>query len=162
MLSVLDQESGPIGLLECVEISHPKWPEVLRYAVQTSMDLTLTHEDGNSFTYTPMHIVITKSADTHTLDQEIKITVGDVGAVIPGLIDLFIFDEEIELPILNYRGYLIGRYNKPVVVFKDLEIEGVTRDQKATTCEARSPSLNETGNGDRYSASTDPSLEGFY
>ncbi|VCZ58058.1 hypothetical protein BANRA_02767 [Acinetobacter baumannii] len=36
MLAVLDQSSGPVGLLECIEVSHPSWPRVLRYIVNGS------------------------------------------------------------------------------------------------------------------------------
>ncbi len=51
MLAVLDQSSGPVGLLECIEVSHPNWPRVLRYIVNGSDPMDLTHEDGQTFTY---------------------------------------------------------------------------------------------------------------
>jgi len=48
-LALLDQSAGPIGWLESVEISHPNWPQVLRYVVNSSEPISLTHEDGNHY-----------------------------------------------------------------------------------------------------------------
>jgi len=129
-LALLDQSAGPIGWLESVEISHPNWPQVLRYVVNSSEPISLTHEDGRT--------------------------------TIPDLIKLVLQDDEITTPILNYRAYIIGRYDVPAYVVKDLEVVTVTRDYRGSSFEAQAPGLNDSGNGEIYSASTDESLEGFY
>ncbi|OLV69660.1 hypothetical protein BS580_18095 [Acinetobacter baumannii] len=69
---------------------------------------------------------------------------------------------EITPPILNYRAYIIGRYDVPAYVVRDLEVVTVTRDYRGSSFEAQAPGLNDSGNGEIYSASTDESLEGFY
>lgn len=162
MLSVLDQTAGPTGLNECIEISHPNWPSVLRYVVNSTESMILTHEDGQSFEYTYAPVNITRAADEDTLDQELSFTLADVGEVVPELIDLIIHDEVIELPLVSYRAYLIGQNDSPIFVARNLELEGVTRDWKGTRGDSKAPGLNDNGNGEVYSASTDPSLIGFY
>lgn len=161
MLAVLDQSSGPTGLLECLEIKHSKWP-AMRYVINSSYSHTVIHEDGTSYAYLPMPIGISKSAQGETLDQELSFNIGDLGETIPDLIDLIIYDEVVELPLISYRAYLIGKYNNPVAISKDLELEEITRDWQASRGDAKAPGLNDTGNGEVYSASTNPSLIGFY
>lgn len=162
MLAVLDQSSGPVGLLECVEISHPNWPRVLRYIVNGSDPMDLTHEDGQTFTYSYAPLNVTRGNEEENLDQKITVSIGDVGSEIPDLVDLILKDAERVPPILNYRAYVIGKYDTPCSLAKDLEIIVITRDWKGTSFEAQAPGLNNSGNGQIYSASTDPSLEGFY
>lgn len=162
MRSVFDQSSGPAGLLECIEISHSKWPSVLRYAINSSEAMMLTHESGQSFEYIYAPVSITRSSDEDTLEQELSFSLGDVGETVPQLIDLIIHDEVVEIPLVSYRAYLIGQYDSPIFVARDLELEGVTRDWKGTRGDSKAPGLNDSGNGEVYSASTDPSLIGFY
>lgn len=162
MMSVLDQTAGPTGLIECIEISHPNWPSVLRYVINSTESMILTHEDGQSFEYTYAPVNITRAADEDTLEQELSFTLGDVGETVPELIDLIIHDEVIELPLVSYRAYLIGQYQSPIFVARHLELESVTRDWQGTRGESKAPGLNDNGNGEVYSASTDPSLIGFY
>ncbi|WP_411583062.1 DUF1833 family protein [Acinetobacter nosocomialis] len=162
MLSVLDQSAGPIGWVECVEISHPNWPAILRYVVNSSEPLKLTHEDGQTFEYVFVPLTINRGSDEDNLDQKLTATIGDVGTVIPDLIKLILSDEEILPPVLNYRAYVMGRYDVPTYVVKGLEVVTVTRDWHGSSFEAQAPDLNDSGTGEIYSASTDPSLEGFY
>lgn len=62
---------------------------------------------------------------------------------------------------MNYRAYVIGKYDLPCTYAKGLEVIVITRDWKGTSFEAQAPGLNDSGNGEIYSASTDPSLEDF-
>ncbi|MCR4530835.1 hypothetical protein [Acinetobacter venetianus] len=162
MLAVLDQSAGAVGLIECVEISHPNWTETLRYVVNSNEAITLTHEDSLYYEYKPTVISIQRSADIDTLEQTLKLSVGDLGEQIPDLIDLVIQDDEIIQPIVNYRAYIMGNYATPCFIVKGLLVEGVARDFKGSTIEANAAGLNDSGNGEIYSASTDPSLIGFY
>ncbi|TLU02017.1 DUF1833 domain-containing protein, partial [Acinetobacter baumannii] len=106
MLAVLDQSSGPVGLLECIEVSHPNWPRVLRYIVNSSDPMDLTHEDGQTFTYSFAPLNITRSNEEENLDQKITAAIGDVGSEIPDLVDLVLKDSVRIPPILNYRAYV--------------------------------------------------------
>lgn len=162
MLNVLDQSLGAVGLLECVEVSHPNWPSVLRYVVNSNEALTLKHEDNQSFEYQPTVIKVERSSDSETLDQKLNLIIGDVGQQIPDLIDLVIQDDEIIQPVVNYRSYIMGNYDVPCVVYKGLLIDSITRDWKGSSCECNAAGLNESGTGEIYTASTDPSLIGFY
>lgn len=160
--ALLDQSSGVIGLLESIEISHPKWDKVYRFAVNSNEPVFLTHEDGLSYLYEYAPITISRSSDADTLEQELNFVFADLGDTIPKLIDTFINDEFIALPILSYRAYIIGNYENPIFVVRGLEIETINRDWQGTRADARAPSLNDTGNGEVYNTSNDPSLIGFY
>lgn len=162
MALLLDQSSGVIGLIESLEISHPKWSQVYRFVVNSNESMTLRDEYGESHTYDYSPISVTRSADADTLEQEITLFFADVGNVVPWLIDAFINDDRITLPIVTYRAYITENYANPIFVARDLEIESVSRDWQGTRCDAKAPSLNESGNGDVYNASSDPSLIGFY
>lgn len=161
-LALLDQSAGPIGWLESVEISHPNWPQVLHYVVNSSEPISLTHEDGQSFEYVYVPLTINRGGDEDNLDQKLSAMIGDVGTIIPDLIKLVLQDEEITPPVLNYRAYNMGNYDVPAWVVKDLEIAVVTRDHRGSNIESQAPGLNDSGNGEIYSPSTDESLEGFY
>ena len=89
-------------------------------------------------------------------------TLGDLGEVVPKLIDLFIYDEDVVLPTISHRMYFIGQYDAPLTVVSDLELDSITRDWQGMRCEAKAPGLNNNGNGEIYSASKYPSLIGFY
>ena len=161
-LSILDQSLGVMGKHECLEISHPKWPTVLRYVVESRLPIIVRHEDGQTYEYVYSPIQITRSADEDTLEQSLQFMIGDLGETIPKLIDQFIYDEDIECPRVNYRLYFMGRLENPLFVDKNLELEIVTRDSKGTKGESQAPGLNNNGNGELYSVSTDPSFGGFY
>lgn len=158
---VLDQSAGPIGLIECIEISHPKWG-VFRYATNTSNNLVLRHENGVSYTYQAAAINITRGSSGDNLDQKISFTLNDLGETIPDLIDLIIDDEVLVLPTVAYRGYLTNNLNAPALINKDLELTGINRDKNGSQGDASAPGLNDSGNGDLYTPSSDPGLKGFY
>ena len=162
MLNLLDQSAGPMGLIECIEISHPKWLSVQRFVANSNMNITVKHEDGQIFEYAYAPLTISKSAENSNLDQGLSVKIGDVGALIPDLIDLVFLDEDIIFPKLSYRAYFIAQYDSPVAVSRDLDVEGVTRDWQGSEIEAVAPGLNDSGNGEVYSPSTDPSLMSFY
>ena len=159
---LLDQSGGAIGKLECLEISHPKWSQSYHFQISSNIDVRLTHEDGKSFNYEYAQMSITRSTDSDTLEQEVTFFFGDLGEIVPNLIDTLINDEEFDLPIVTYRAYIMDRYDTPIFVARGLEIDSVTRDWQGARADARAPSLNEYGNGEVYNASTDPSLIGFY
>lgn len=159
---ILDQSAGRLGIVEALEISHPKWPKVLRYVSNSNIPLTLRHENGQSYQYIYAQIKIERSTDSETLEQELNFVFGDLGGIVPELVDLFIRDEVITYPIVNYRAYFMGKYDTPIFIAKNLELDSVTRDWKGASCKSKAPSLNELGNGDVYTASSDPALIGFY
>lgn len=159
---ILDQSNGPLGIVEAIEISHSKWPRVLRYVSNSNIPLMLTHENGQTYQYIYAQIKIERSTDSETLEQELNFVFGDLGSIVPELVDLFIKDEVIEYPLVTYRAYFIGKYDTPIFIARDLELDSVTRDWKGASCKSKAPSLNELGNGEVYTASSDPALIGFY
>jgi len=159
---LLDQQNGAIGLIECLEISHSKWGKVYRFVINSNWDMDLKHEDGTTHTYTYAPISVTRSIDSETLEQTITFAFSELGSVMPTLIDTFIEDEEFELPKVSYRAYVTENYDAPIFVTRDLEVVSLTRDWQGARVDCEAPSLNENGNGEVYSASTDPSLIGFY
>lgn len=162
MLSLLDQSSGSVGLVETIEVTHPNWSAALRYVVNSSVPLILTHEDGQSFEYKPTTVTVERSSEQDNLDQSMRFSIGDLGQQIPDLIDQIYLDDVLVLPVLNYRAYLTGEYDGPCFLDKGLLVENVSRSYKGSTFEANAPNLNDSGTGELYVASTDPSLKGFY
>ena len=159
---ILDQSAGRLGICEAIEISHSKWPRVLRYVSNSNIPLMLTHENGQSYQYVYAQIKIERSTDSETLEQELNFVFGDLGSIVPELVDLFIKDEVIEYPLVTYRAYFMGKYDTPIFIARDLELDKVTHDWKGASCQSKAPSLNELGNGEVYTASSDPALIGFY
>ena len=159
---LLDQSSGAIGKLECLEISHPKWPKAYRFQISSNQDVTLTHEDGLSYLYEYAQITISRATDSETLEQEVTFFFGDLGEIVPNLLDYFINDEEFDLPVVTYRAYIMDKYSSPIFVARGLELDSITRDWQGARSDAKAPSLNEYGNGEVYNATDDPSLKGFY
>src|SRR5690606_36134699 len=76
------------AMLELIEISHPLWPKPLRYVTNHADGVTVKHENGLVYNYEFMPVQINKGTTSDDLDQNIKVTVGDLGQVVPQLLKI--------------------------------------------------------------------------
>lgn len=164
MLAVLDQSSSQLGYIECVEVSHQNWDEVLRFVINSNFAFTVQHGDGIDYEYKETPITVNRNSDNDSLDQALTFFVGDSGSVLPDLMDLVFQDDERISPKVAYRVYLLSNLNKPFFMKKGLDLDQVIRDskEKSSRCEVTAQGLNDNGNGPLYTASRYPSLMGFY
>ncbi|MDV2440704.1 DUF1833 family protein [Acinetobacter gerneri] len=156
-------DSSPsVVLLECIEVKHSLWAEPLRYVTNNANGMTVKHEDGELATYQYMPVQIDKGSTTDDLDQSLKITVSDLGEIVPKLLDLIAESGIDEDPEVIYRSYMSTDLENPVSVINGLELNNTSSDAYATTFDASARKLNSTGTGRVYTVDEFPSLRAFF
>ena len=154
--------SPSAAMLELIEISHPLWPQPLRYVTNHADGVTVKHEDGLVYHYEFMPVQINKGATSDDLDQTLSITVGDLGQVVPQLLKIIRDANNFERPNVVYRAYASNNLNTPLQVVKGYEVEDRTTDHQASTFNAATKRANSTGSGLFYTVDEFPSLKGFF
>lgn len=147
--------------IETIEIKHSLWPIALRYLVNVDATLMLKH-DGMYHEYTYMPLKIQKGAASTDLDQKVSITVGDLGQVVPDLIDLILDAESLESPSFIYRMYMSTNLDAPIQTISNLHIVDGSTSDEGSTFQAEAQKLNVTGTGLIFEKDYFPSLIGFY
>lgn len=166
--------------LDLLEISHPSftsgvaspgYPGWYSYFIvrNHSEGVTVTLETGDSQAFTYYPLKIEGSSTRENLDYGLKVTLGDLGLLIPDQIDAVLSAEmdpaaTIEgrhRPRLIYRVYRSdqlpsGRIYGPVT----LDIYTVTMTRDGAAFEAKAPSLNLSRTGEVYSLKRFPMLRG--
>ena len=156
-------DSSPaVVLLECIEVKHSLWPSPLRYVTNHADGITVKHENGQSYVYEFMPLQINKGNTSDNLDQSLRITVGDLGQVVPQLVKLIRDANSVERPKVTYRAYMSSNLESPTHIVDGLEVEAMSRDHQATTFDAAAQRLNSVGTGRLYTVDEFPSLKGFF
>lgn len=152
--------------LELLEISHPAFP-TLRVVRNQRPGVSVTLETGETawFDYYPLLIRSTGTRDN--LEFGIKVDLGDLGRLIPDLIDRVVAaDAARTRPVVLYRTYrsdelavppLYGRLVGPV----KLQLPALTMKQEGAAFEAKAPSLNLNRTGETYNLDRFPMLRAF-
>lgn len=148
-------------VVECLEISHSLWPQPIRYVTNVADGVTVT-QDGLQVRYEYAVIKIERGSVSNDLDQKITITVGDLGQVVPELLDLIIAENSLELPKVKYSLFSSNDYENPILQIDHLEVTGQNSDYQGTTFEAEAEHLNEVGTGVNFTKENFPTLVGFY
>ena len=151
-----------VVMLELIEISHPLWPQPLRYVTNHADGVTVKHEDGLVYNYEFMPVQINKGANSDDLDQTLSITVGDLGQVVPQLLKIIRDADNFERPSVVYRAYSSNHLDSPLQVVKGYEVEDRATDHQATTFNAATKRANSTGTGMFYTVDNFPSLKAFF
>lgn len=154
--------SPSAAMLELIEISHPLWPQPLRYVTNHADGVTVKHEDGLVYHYEFMPVQINKGTASDDLDQNIKVTVGDLGQVVPQLLKIIRDANNFERPKIIYRAYSSTNLESPVQVTRGYEVEERNTDHQATTFNAATKRANSTGSGLFYTVDEFPSLRSFF
>lgn len=156
-------DSSPSAvMLECVEVKHSLWPESLRFVRNHGDGVTVKHEDGLEYFYQFVPLQLDRGATTNDLDQTIKITVGDLGEVVPQLLKIIEDAESDEKPEVIYRSFSSENLDSPLWVIDGLFVDEDVGDDQATTFDASTPSANMNETGMRYTVEEFPGLRGFF
>ena len=156
-------DSSPsVVLLECIEVKHSLWATPLRYVTNHADGVTVKHETGETASYEYMPVQINKGSTSDDLDQSLKITVSDLGEVVPKLLDQVAESGTEEDPEVIYRCYMSTDLENPVNVINGLELGNSSSDANATTFDAAARKLNSTGTGRVYTVEEFPSLRAFF
>lgn len=147
---------------ETLEIYHPNFSQTYRLVRNAVKGLTATLETAAvvTFDYRPLNISLVSSFDS--LDNSLKIELGDLGEIVPIELDLVkIADGFLTKPILTYRVYRSDELTTPL--YGPFVYEITTFNQTVNGCnfEAKPPALNVTKTGIIYSIADFPALEAF-
>lgn len=148
---------------ETIEISHPSLTHTYRVVRNAVNGITAKLETGVvvPFIYYPMKATSLGTRDD--LDQGIRISLGDLGEVLPREIDRIQIDDTFGIkPEVAYRAFrsdqlMVG----PMVGPLRLEVTNFTFAKEGSTFEAKAPSLNMNLTGEAYTLTRFPMLRGF-
>ncbi len=147
--------------LETIELSHSDFTQTYRVVRNATNGITATTEGGASVAFTYYPLAIDAGETRENLDQSFKITLGDLGEILPAELDAVAtadgFDEK---PVLIYRTYRSDVLTAPLYVVT-LEVESFTFNEQGAVFEAKAPSLNINKTGETYTFARFPMLRGF-
>lgn len=148
--------------LELIEISHSALSKVYRIVRNAINGITVKLEDGSveNFEYYPL--AISPISSTDDLDQTLKISLGDLGEILPLEFDLIHKSDSFnEKPIVKYRVYRSDDLNNVLVGPLILEVKTFSFTKEGATFEAKAPSVNINKTGEVYKIDRFPMLRGF-
>lgn len=151
----------PAYLIECIEIKHSLWENPLRYVTNMADGVSVGH-DSSYFNYEYVPLQIDKGSSSDDLDQSLSITIGDLGDIVPDLIDQILDAGSTERPQVTYRAYSSLDLSQPILVIDHLEVTDQSSDYQGTTFNAEAPKLNAVGTGLLFTKANFPTLIGFY
>lgn len=161
-------DSSPaIALLETLEVSHSTWDKPIRIVTNHADGLTARNERGQYVVYQFAPLLIGKGDTSDNLDQSLKITLGDLGEIVPPLIDSIRNADSDELPEVTYRAYAFDAASMtlaketPIDVIGGLVVTSMSRDTHATTFEAKTADKNILRTGRIYTINDYPDLKGL-
>ena len=156
-----------IALLETLEVSHSAWATPIRIVTNHADGLSARNELGQFVNYQFAPLLVTKGTTTDNLDQNLKITLGDLGEIIPPLIDAIRAANSDEYPQVTYRAYaydagsMLLAKETPIDVIKGLVVTAMSRDSQATSFEAKTIDKNSVKTGRTYNLNDYPDLKGL-
>lgn len=162
----LDSESS-IVLLETIEITHSSWINPIRVVTNHSDGLNATLENDTLAFFEFAPLIIKRGNSANDLDQSLDITLGDLGEIVPPLIQSIRDAGNDEQPEVIYRSYAFDVVSmtltkpKPIDVVKGLKIRRMNRDHQATSFEAKTSEKNTVRTGKLYSLQDYPDLRGL-
>ena len=164
----LHLDSSPsIAALETLEISHSLWPKPIRIVTNHADGIDAMLETGEVVNFEFAPLLINKGTTSDDLDQNLNITLGDLGEIVPPLIKQIRASDSDEYPQVIYRQYAYDvasmsfAKDKPIDIIKGLFVEQMSRDHQATTFEAKTPDKNTVATGRSYTPEDYPDLKGL-
>jgi hypothetical protein len=148
--------------LDLITISHPSFTKVYNVVRNSIMGITVTLETAvvQAFEYYPL--AITPTSSENDLDQVLKVTLGDLGQLLPKELDAVRTDGTFIIkPTLLYREYRSDSLGAPINGPVRFQIDNITFNDDGATFQASAPRLNMTGTGERYTYDRFPMLRGF-
>lgn len=137
--------------LEMLEISHPSFSKVYYIVRNATLGITVRHENGVNRKYQYYPCKIEQNSDSDDLDQGFKISVGDLGELIPDEVDrVNAANTAAVKPKVVYRSYrsddLLNVMYGPLV----LEVKAFSFTPDGASFQANAPQLNINSCGEIY------------
>lgn len=158
--------------LQLIELSHPNFSATYRFVRNCPVGVKAMHEDDtgpHNYAYLPMQIKTLGT--TNSLDQQMEITIGDVGKILPTEIGLISdsngFQTKPELVYREYRSDEITLNDGDIVLIAPmfgpltLEINALAFNKQGCVFTAKPPQFNRTRTGEIYDVGRFPMLVGF-
>jgi len=162
----LDSVSSVV-LLETLEISHSLWPAPIRIVTNHPDGVAVTLENGQSATFEFIPLMIQRGNTSDDLDQTLNITVGDLGEIVPPLIQKIRDASSDEKPQVIYRSFafdaasMVLTKQTPIEIIRGLSVAKMNQDYQATTFEAATSGKNSVKTGRTYNFKEYPDLRGL-
>lgn len=156
-----------VVLLETLEISHSLWPDPIRIVTNHPDGISVTLEDGQPATFDFIPLMIQRGNTSDDLDQALNITVGDLGEVVPPLIQKIRDASSDEKPQVIYRSFAFDAASMvltkptPIEIIRGLYVAKMNQDYQATTFEAATSGKNSVKTGRTYNFEEYPDLRGL-
>lgn len=162
----LDSVSSVV-LLETLEISHSLWPDPIRIVTNHPDGVAVTLENNQQAFFEFIPLLIQRGNTSDDLDQTLNITVGDLGEVVPPLIQKIREASSDEKPQVIYRSFafdaasMVLTKQTPIEVIRGLYVAKMNQDYQATTFEAATSGKNSVKTGRTYNFKDYPDLRGL-
>lgn len=155
----LDRPVGVVGY-DTFEIKHSSFSQTYRIVRNAADGLTATTIDGEVFfSYYPL--AFNKPKSDQTLDQNIELTFGDLGEILPNEIDRVINDSSFsEEPELIYRFYRSDSLGAPVSEL-GLRVKSISFNHEGAVLQASAKTIKATRTGEYYTVGRFSMLTGF-
>jgi hypothetical protein len=155
-----------------VELIHPNFSSTYRFQRQSKATIKVTYEDDSgpfNYQYLPMQIKTLGASSS--LDQQMEITIGDVGSILPTEISLIAAANGFQTkPTLVYREYRSDEFTMidgdpvyfgPMFGPFTLEVNALAFNSQGCVFTAKPPQFNRTRTGEIYDIGRFPMLAGF-
>lgn len=162
----LDSVSSVV-LLETLEISHSLWPAPIRIVTNHPDGISVTLENEQPATFEFIPLMIQRGNTSDDLDQTLNITVGDLGEIVPPLIQKIRDASSDEKPQVIYRSFafdaasMVLTKQTPIEIIRGLSVAKMNQDYQATTFEAATSGKNSVKTGRTYNFKEYPDLRGL-
>ncbi len=157
----LNSKSSVVGL-ELLEISHSAFTQtyfVVRNAVNGVTIAPFEDRTSQFFQYYPLAISPIGAYDD--LDQSLKITLGDLGSILPVELDAVSSSNGFsEKPMVRYWVYRSDDLTQPVYGPLVLEVKTFTFNREGSQFVAKAPTINNGRTGELYTLDRFPMLRG--
>lgn len=162
----LDSVSSVV-LLETLEISHSLWPAPIRIVTNHPDGVAVTLENNQQAFFEFIPLMIQRGNTSDDLDQTLNITVGDLGEIVPPLIQKIREASSDEKPQVIYRSFAFDAASMvltkptPIEIIRGLYVAKMNQDYQATTFEAATSGKNSVKTGRTYNFKEYPDLRGL-
>lgn len=156
-----------VVLLETLEISHSLWPDPIRIVTNHPDGVAVTLENNQQAFFEFIPLLIQRGNTSDDLDQTLNITVGDLGELVPPLIQKIRDASSDEKPQVIYRSFafdaasMVLTKQTPIEVIRGLSVAKMNQDYQATTFEAATSGKNSVKTGRTYNFKDYPDLRGL-
>ena len=151
-----------VVLVETIIISHPNFSKTYKIVRNVSYGFHATDELGTQHDFEYYPLKIQRSGAWANLDQSLKITIGDLGTLIPDEIErVRVADGFSVKPSLVYRAYRSDDTSAPMYGPYNLELLNIPMTAEGASFEALAPIVNKTQTGEAYTLERFPGLRGY-